>query len=215
MNSHVQLCETFVSIQGESTWAGTPCFFIRLAGCNLDCAYCDAAYARAGGRAAPVADLVAEFRASGLALAEVTGGEPLIQNGTAPLVEGLLAFGTVLVETNGSRDISAIPAGAAAIMDLKCPSSGAGGSMDWTNVERLRPRDEVKFVVGDRADYEWARQVIREKRLDRKCHAVLMGGVSGRVDPAELAGWILRDRLPVRLNLQWHKVLWPGKERGR
>lgn len=215
MNAQLQVCETFSSIQGESTWAGRPCFFIRLAGCNLRCAYCDADYARSGGESVAIARLVDEFRATGLALAEVTGGEPLLQAGTVGLLQELQALGTVLVETNGSRDISAIPVEVIAIMDIKCPSSGAAGAMDWGNVERLRPRDEVKFVIANYVDYEWARGIIQQHRLLCRCHAVLLSPVVDLLNPAELAAWIIRDRLPARLNLPLHKFIWPSATRGR
>ncbi len=214
MDDTLQVCETFVSIQGESTRAGLPCFFIRLAGCNLRCAWCDTEYARAGGAPRTVADLADEFRRSGLALAEVTGGEPLLQPGTPELLAQLRALGTVLVETNGSRDLALIPAGVIAILDLKCPSSGASGAMDWANLERLRPDDEVKFVLADRRDYDWARKVIREHGLAGRCHAILLSPVFGSLPPADLAAWILRDRLPVRLGLQLHKIIWGPAARG-
>jgi 7-carboxy-7-deazaguanine synthase len=214
MDAPLQVCETFVSIQGESTWAGAPCFFIRLAGCNLHCSYCDTEYARSGGAPKTIAALAAEFRAAGVGLAEVTGGEPLIQAGVADLLARLKEFGTVLVETNGSRNISTIPAGVIAILDLKCPSSGESAAMDWKNLERLRPADEVKFVIGNRADYEWARQIIFEHNLAARCHAVLLGPVFNALAPAELAAWILKDRLPVRLGLQLHKTIWPPEARG-
>lgn len=218
MDDTLQVCETFVSIQGESTWAGMPCFFIRLAGCNLHCAYCDTAYAQSGGDPRTVSALVDQCRETGLALAEVTGGEPLIQSGAVELLSRLQSCGAVLVETNGSKDIGVIPPGVIAVMDIKCPSSGESGAMDWSNIGRLRPRDEVKFVVSDRNDYVWARRIIHEHQLPQRCYAVL---ISPRVDPsadglnpAELAAWILQDRLPVRLNLQMHKVIWPSLTRG-
>lgn len=214
MATHLQVCETFSSIQGESTWAGAPCFFIRLAGCNLDCAYCDTAYARAGGEPQTISALVEQFRTSGLALVEVTGGEPLLQAGTPELLKQLSALGAVLVETNGSRDISVIPGGVTAIMDLKCPSSGASAAMDWANVERLRPTDEVKFVLSDRRDYEWARGMILKHGLPGRCHVILLSPVFNLLKPADLAGWILQDRLPVRLGLQLHKFIWSPAARG-
>jgi 7-carboxy-7-deazaguanine synthase len=214
MDGTLQVCETFVSIQGESTWAGMPCFFIRLAGCNLNCAYCDTAYARSGGAPQMISALVDQFRATGLALAEVTGGEPLMQPSVNILLARLQDVGAVMVETNGSQDIGVIPAGVIAIMDIKCPSSGESGAMDWNNVEKLRSGDEVKFVVSDRNDYVWVKQMIRERHLAQRCHAVLVSPVSGRLDPAELSAWILRDRLPVRLGLQLHKIIWPSATRG-
>lgn len=205
----VEVAETFASIQGESTFAGRPCFFVRLARCNLRCRYCDTRRAWKPGRAREVSQLAAEFRRSGLGLAEVTGGEPLLQAGTPALIRALLKTGrgAVLVETNGSLDIGLVPRGAVTIMDVKCPSSGAAEAMRWANIGRLKPCDEVKFVIGDRADYTWARAVVRRCDLARRCRAVLFSPARGRLDPARLAGWILRDRLPCRLNLQLHKFL--------
>lgn len=208
----VDLFETFVSIQGESTYAGLSCFFVRLAGCNLDCAYCDSPRARtaAGGRTAGVDELVEACRASSAAIVEITGGEPLLQPGFRALAEALCGScggRPVLVETNGSLDLSLIPAGAIAIMDVKTPGSGMGGRMDPGNIGRLRPHDEVKFVIIDHADYEWAAEFVRRHRLADKCHAVLFSPAWGRLDPGTLAGWLLKDALPVRLQVQLHKLL--------
>lgn len=210
----IEVCEMFSSIQGESTRAGRPCFFIRLSGCNLDCSYCDTPYARAPGRTVPAAEAAAAARASGLDMAGVTGGEPLLQPGTFELLDLLSFCETVLVETNGSLDISGLPAGAAAIMDIKCPSSGQSHSVLWENLDRLRPCDEVKFVLCGRADYEWAAATTLDRRIPGRCGAVLFSPAHGRLDPAELANWILADRLPVRLNMPLHRMLWPGRERG-
>ncbi|MCX6993518.1 MAG: radical SAM protein [Kiritimatiellaeota bacterium] len=215
MNDPLQICETFVSIQGESTFAGRPCFFIRLTGCNLRCSYCDTTYAFDGGTPKTIPQLVDEFRASGLTLVEVTGGEPLIQSGTPALLKALQAArpdAVVLVETNGSRDISVIPPGVIAIMDIKCPASGvgrtsgAGAAFDWQNLERLRPQDEVKFVISDRADFDWAVRMVNEHAIASKCQAVLFSPVSGRVEPVALAQWLLASRVSARLNLQLHKL---------
>ncbi len=215
MTPAVNVCEVFASIQGESTRAGTLCFFIRLAGCNLDCNYCDSAYARrARGRPVLVADLAQEFRASRLGLAEVTGGEPLRQPATPTLLRRLGRHGLVLLETNGSCDISVAPAETVVIMDIKTPGSGQAHAMDWENLNRLRPHDEVKFVLSGRADYDWACRLLAKHRLERRCAAVLFSPVAGRLPPARLANWIARDKLPVRLNLQWHKILWPARRRG-
>lgn len=205
----VEVTETFASIQGESTFAGRPCFFVRLARCNLRCRYCDTRRAWRPGRMRSVSQLAAAFRRSGLALAEVTGGEPLLQAGTPALVTAFLKVdrGPVLVETNGSFDIAIIPRGAVTIMDIKCPSSGAEHAMLWRNIGRLRPRDEVKFVISDRKDYDWARGIVRRHDLARRCHAVLFSPVPGRLSPARLGGWLVRDRLPCRLNLQLHKLI--------
>ncbi len=204
----LQVCETFLSIQGESTWAGLPCFFIRLTGCNLRCSYCDTKHAYDGGDARPVCELVREFERSGVGLVEVTGGEPLLQGGTVGLLEELRDRGTVLLETNGSVDISKVPDGVVTIMDVKCPSSGEIDSVVWSNIDLLRRQDEVKFVIGDRDDFEWAARMIREHRIAGKCHAVLMSPSFGRVAPSDLADWIIAGGVPARLNLQIHKVIW-------
>jgi len=203
------VAETFLSIQGESTWAGLPCFFIRLSGCNLRCRYCDTPGAYEGGVAHPVADLVALARESPAAITEITGGEPLLQEGCRELALGILdATGKpLLVETNGSVDISLIPDGAIAIMDIKCPGSGQSAAMNFANIPRLRPRDEVKFVIGDRADFEWAADVVRRHELALRCHAVLFGAVHGELSLPTLAQWILESRLPVRLHTQLHRLL--------
>lgn len=209
MGPILQVCETFISIQGESTYAGVPCFFIRLAGCNLRCAYCDTSYAwSADGRSLRVSELVDAFRDTGLGLVEVTGGEPLIQAGVVELMKALQSVGRVLVETNGSQDISPIPKGIVAVMDIKCPSSGVSDRMDWHNVARLRPGDEIKFVIGDRQDYEWARRILIERQISAGGRTVLFSPVFRQLDPAQLADWLLADRLPVRLNLQIHKYIW-------
>ncbi len=210
MEPCLQVSETFVSIQGESTFAGRPCFFIRLTGCNLRCAYCDTTYAFSGGTPRTIPQLVEAFRASGVALVEVTGGEPLIQDGTPDLLKALqtaLPDAVVLLETNGSKDISVVPPGVVAIVDVKCPASGVAAAIDWKNLERLRPQDEVKFVISDRADFDWAAQIVRDHSLASKCHAVLFSPVLGRVTPAVLAEWLLVSRVNARLNLQLHKVM--------
>jgi len=222
MSDFLQVCETFVSIQGESTFAGNPCFFIRLTGCNLRCSYCDTTYAFAGGKPLTISQLVDEYRVSGLTLVEVTGGEPLLQSNTPALLKALQTArpGTVvLVETNGSCDISVVPPGVIAIMDIKCPASGigrtsgvgrtsgAGETFDWQNLERLRPQDEVKFVISDRADFDWAAQMANEHAIASKCHAVLFSPVLGRVAPSDLAAWLIASRIPARLNLQLHKLM--------
>lgn len=210
MEPCLQICETFVSIQGESTFAGWPCFFIRLTGCNLRCSYCDTTYAFTGGQPKTIPQLVDEFSVSRLTLVEVTGGEPLLQSATAALLKALQAVrpgAVVLVETNGSHDISVVPPGVIAIMDVKCPASGAGDAFDWQNLERLRPQDEVKFVISDRADFDWAVRIVKEHHLASTCHAVLFSPVLGRVKPAALAEWLMVARVPARLNLQIHKLL--------
>jgi len=205
----VSVCETFTSIQGESSYAGLPCFFIRLAGCNLRCRYCDTPQAYGPGRETDVRVLVEACRRTRAALAEVTGGEPLLQAGFPELARALRdeTGKTVLVETNGSLDISVVPAGVVTILDVKCPGSGEQAAMDFANFARLRPADEVKFVLSDRKDYEWARQVVEEAGLAACCRAVHFGVAAGALDPARLAEWLVADGLPVRLHLQRHRLL--------
>lgn len=205
----VALCETFVSIQGESTYAGLPCFFVRLAGCNLRCVYCDTKHAYAPGREMTVADLVDECVAAGTRLVEITGGEPLMQDGFADLATALrdLPGKTVLVETNGSRDISVIPDGVIAVMDIKCPGSGVAEAMDMGNLARLRPADEVKFVLCDRADYDWAGEFVVNHDLTSRCNTVLFAPAFGLLEPRILAGWMIEDGVEARLQLQTHRIL--------
>jgi 7-carboxy-7-deazaguanine synthase len=206
--------EVFVSIQGESTHSGLPCVFLRTTGCPLRCRWCDTEYAFHEGRRFDLDDLVEEACRPGLDLVEITGGEPLAQPAVPALARALLARGkTVLVETSGAYDISPLPPGTVRIMDLKCPSSGECARNDWDNIDRLTAGDEVKFVVADRTDYEWAVRAIARHGIAERC-AVLMSPVAGELDPAELSRWILDDALPVRLQLQLHKLIWPGVERG-
>ncbi len=207
--AELSIAETFLSIQGESTWAGLPCFFIRLSGCNLRCRYCDTKESYAGGKIKTTGELVREALASGAAITEITGGEPLLQAGCQKLAADLLAATgkPVLVETNGSIDISAIPQGVIAVMDVKCPGSGESGAMDFENINRLRGYDEVKFVIADRVDFEWAADVVRRHDLVKRCHAVLFGVVHGKVALGELGQWVLEERLPVRVYTQLHKIM--------
>jgi len=210
-NPILRVYETFSSLQGESTWAGLPCFFIRLAGCNLSCRYCDTLSARdlAAGREMTVAELVALAKSSGLALVEITGGEPLLQTGTPALCRALLATGVrVLLETNGSLPFGRLPAGVIRIMDVKCPGSGESSRLHRANLAALRPQDEVKFVLTDRHDYEYARRMIRRHQLHQKTTNLLFSPAWAQLDSEELAAWIMADRLPVRLQLQLHKLIW-------
>ena len=209
----LKVSEIFHSIQGESTGAGLPCVFVRLAGCNLNCSYCDTLYAREGGELLSREAVLERVEAYRCRLVEVTGGEPLLQEETPALVSALLDRKLeVLIETNGSLDISVLDPRAARIMDLKCPSSGETGKMRWENLAHLTPRDEVKFVIGGREDYLWAKAVAGERIPAGP--AVLFSPAAGQLDPAELAGWILGDGLEVRLQLQLQKVIWPGRDRG-
>lgn len=212
MRSLVKVNETFLSIQGESTYAGRPCFFIRLTGCNLRCTYCDTSYAWHEGRDYPVETLVEMARKTGIKLVEVTGGEPLLQEPTGVLVSALCDEGfEVLVETNGSKDISVIDRRATVIMDIKTPGSGMSEKMRIENLSRLKPRDELKFVIASEDDYLWAREFVMEKGLQGP--RTLFSPAWQLVRPDELSRWILRDRLDVRLNLQIHKYLF-GDRRG-
>lgn len=215
MKKTLRVCETFISIQGETTWSGWPCFFIRLSGCNLRCRYCDTKYAYRGGRPCPVDKLAADFQASKMPLAEVTGGEPLLQPEVHDLLKLLVKRGTTLLETNGSFDISRIPKGVITILDIKCPGSGYADKNYWQNMRRLRPQDELKFVICGRKDYEWARAITEKYRLTRHCRAVNFSPAVGFLQPPTLASWIIRDCLPVRLNLQFHKQIWPKARRGK
>ncbi|MEX2528790.1 MAG: radical SAM protein [Gemmatimonadota bacterium] len=214
----LRITEIFHSIQGESTWAGLPCTFVRLTGCPLRCTWCDTAYAFQGGKLQTLDAILARVRAIGCKLVEITGGEPLVHRNAFLLARHLLDEGfTVLVETSGSEDISPLDPRVHVIMDLKCPGSGESGKNRWENLVALDSNDEVKFVVKDRHDYEWARTVILERGLDARVRegslrALLISPVWGAVDLEGLAGWILEDGLPVRFQLQLHKVIW-GPER--
>lgn len=212
------VCEIFYSLQGESTYAGRPCAFVRLSGCNLRCRYCDTTYAYNNGSLMEVEQILNSVGELGAGLVEITGGEPLIQEQTPELAVALLERGyRVLIETNGTQDISRIDSRCIRIVDIKCPSSGHSNKNDLENLNRLTPCDELKFVVADRADYEYARTIFFEKILSLACHnAVHFSPVYGRMTPAELGKWILADRLGqgARLQLQLHKLLWPEAGRG-
>jgi 7-carboxy-7-deazaguanine synthase len=205
----VNVCETFASIQGESSYAGLTCFFIRLAGCNLRCAYCDTPQAWEQGTDREIGALVEEAVAARTSLVQITGGEPLLQPSFPRLARRLCQAVAVplLVETNGSCDISLVPEPAVTVLDVKCPGSGEAETLDAGNLERLRPRDEVKYVLTDRRDYEWAGAHAREHDLPRRCAHVLLSPAAGRLDPAELARWMLADGSPVRLQVQLHRVI--------
>ena len=206
--------EIFHSIQGESTWAGAPCVFVRLTGCNLRCSWCDSAFAFYEGTDRTVEEVVREVDRFGCGLVEVTGGEPLLQADVHELLGRLVDRGfRVLLETSGSLPIEGVPDGVARIVDVKCPASGEVDRNRWENLDRLRAGDELKFVIADRADYLWAREQVAQRALTRRC-PVLFSAVHELLDPASLAAWILEDRLDVRIQIQVHKVLWPGILRG-
>lgn len=207
--------EIFYSIQGESSYAGYPCGFIRLSGCNLRCTYCDTSYVYENGEFLSIEEILKKIYSFGCPLVEVTGGEPLLQEETPTLVKTLLDENyTVLVETNGTKDISVLPEKAIRIMDVKCPGSGQSDLTDWENISRLRKQDEVKFVLMDEKDYQWAKETIEKFQLTEKAH-VLFSPVYEKLSPSDLAEWILNDRVPVRLQLQLHKLLWPNVQRGK
>lgn len=214
LSNTVKICEIFASIQGESTFAGLPCVFVRLSGCNLRCGYCDTVYAYEEGEIMTCEDVILSVRSYGVALAEITGGEPLLQEGSLALVTRLVDEGfRVLVETNGSMSIASLDPRAVVIMDVKCPSSGMSGTTDLSNIPRLRATDEVKFVLSGREDYEWAKTFMTAHALQDKC-TVLFSPVYGVLSPAQLAGWIVSDRITVRLNLQLHKYMFGPDARG-
>lgn len=216
MKQTLLVSETFSSIQGESSFAGWPCFFIRLAGCNLRCRYCDTKYAWRGGRPCSVDKLAADFQASKMPLVEVTGGEPLMQTGVYDLFKLLVkrGKGKTLLETNGSFDISHVPEGVITILDIKCPGSGFAKNNHWQNINLLKTQDEVKFVICSRKDYEWSKQIMNKYNLTKRCHAVNFSPAKGFLKSHSLASWIIKDRLPVRLNMQLHRQIWPKAGRG-
>lgn len=204
----LNIAEIFQSIQGESSYAGLPTTFVRLAGCNLACRYCDTQYAQHDGQVMELDEIVEQAMSFGWRLAEVTGGEPLIQEETPVLVQRLMDLGcAVLVETNGTVDISILPEGAIRIMDIKCPSSGYNDMVMWENLWKLTPEDEVKFVISDRHDYEWARGIIRD-RFAVSNTKLLLSTVFGELPPKLLAKWMLEDKIQARFQLQIHKYIW-------
>ncbi len=210
----LRITEIFHSIQGESTWAGLPCTFVRVSGCPLRCTWCDTEYAFHGGTRMTFDEIISEVATHPARVVEITGGEPLSHPAAFDFADRLLSEGyTVLVETSGAFDVSPLDARVHKIMDLKCPGSGESHRNLWANLEHLTARDEVKFVVKDRTDYEWARDTIRARGLDRRVDdgslgALLMSPVWGQIELDDLAGWILRDGLVVRFQLQVHKLIW-------
>jgi 7-carboxy-7-deazaguanine synthase len=206
--------EVFFSIQGEGTRAGLPCVFVRLTGCPLRCTWCDTAYAFQEGTRRREDDVLAEIARFPCRLLQLTGGEPLAQPAAFAFVTRALDEGwEVVVETSGHVPLDELDRRAVAVMDLKAPGSGESHRMEWRNVDLLKPGDEAKAVILDRRDYEWARELVRERGLAGRC-TVLFSPVHGRLDPGLLARWVLDDGLPVRVQVQLHKYLWPGVERG-
>ena len=207
--------EIFHSIQGESTYAGRPCVFVRLTACDLRCRWCDTPYAFHEGKKMSVEEVLADVEARGCQTVEVTGGEPLLQADVYPLMQRLLDSGkTVLIETGGHRSIADVPAGVIRIMDVKCPGSGESEKNDWSNLARLTKHDEVKFVIADRRDYAFARDIVQREDLPSRVNAVLFSPVHGELAPKQLSEWVIADRLDVRVQLQVHKYIWSPETRG-
>jgi 7-carboxy-7-deazaguanine synthase len=207
--------EIFHSIQGESTHAGRPCVFVRLTACDLRCGWCDTPYAFHEGRKMSVDEVIADVEGRGCDVVEVTGGEPLLQPDVYPLMQRLLESGkTVMIETGGHRSIANVPAGVIRIVDVKCPGSGESEKNDWSNVAHLTKQDEVKFVIADRRDYEFAKEILEREDLRARVNAVLFSPVHGELDPKLLSAWVIADRLDVRVQLQVHKYIWSPDTRG-
>ena len=210
----MRITEIFHSIQGESTYAGRPCVFVRLTGCPLRCSWCDTEYAFYGGQELSDEDILSQVQAFDCSLVEVTGGEPLAQPGCFPLISKLCDAGyTVLIETSGAIDITNVDPRARVILDIKCPGSGMTDRMHWPNVQKLTAKDEAKFVLTNRADYEWARDIVAQYDLANRC-TVLFSPVFGTLELRQLAEWVLADRLPVRVQTQLHKLIWTPDMRG-
>ena len=225
----MQIIEIYRSIQGESSFAGIPCTFVRLAACNLRCVWCDSEYTFTGGKKMTASEVEEEIsRLARGGLVEITGGEPMLQERElVPMMERLLARGyTVLLETSGERELGSVPKAVHKIVDVKCPGSGEGETFRMSNLQTLTPRDEVKFVLADRADYEFAREFMRQHRLESKVNSVIFSPVflknpssqrdssNCQLDPRALAEWILQDGLDVRLGLQIHKFIWEPATKG-
>jgi 7-carboxy-7-deazaguanine synthase len=212
----LKISEIYLSLQGESTYSGLPCVFVRLCGCTLRCYWCDTAFAFENGEDLSLEQILEKVDSHGVKLVEVTGGEPLEQEGVYGLLGALLGRGyRVLLETNGAMDISRVPKEVVKIMDIKCPGSGNESRNLWGNLEKLvEGQDEIKFVILDKADYEYAKDVLKKHNLAGR-FTLLFSPVTGRLKSADLAQWIVKDLLPVRLQLQMHKVIWPNETKGR
>jgi 7-carboxy-7-deazaguanine synthase len=207
--------EIYHSIQGESTWAGRPCVFVRLTFCDLRCTYCDTEYAFYEGQKQGLPAIIEAVGKFGCPLIEITGGEPLLQKNVLPLMSMLCDGGyTVLLETSGAHDISKVDGRVHRIMDLKTPGSGEVDKNLWSNIEHLTKRDEVKFVIGSREEYDWSQDHVRKFDLSTRCNAVLFSPIFGRIDPRQIVDWILADKLDVRFQLQMHKFIWTPTQRG-
>jgi 7-carboxy-7-deazaguanine synthase len=210
----MRITEIFYSIQGESSFIGRPCVFIRTTGCNLRCVWCDTAYSFYGGEEISLDDIMKKVASYGCQLVEITGGEPMLQKEIYELCDRLLAANhTVLIETGGSLDLSQLDPRVIKIVDLKCPGSGEAERNYWPNLEILQPRDQIKFVIKDRRDYEWTLEVIRKHCLEERFH-LLFSPVFGEMDLRPLAEWMLADRVKAQLQVQLHKFIWPPEMRG-
>lgn len=212
---NLKINEIYFSVQGESTWAGLPCVFVRLTACDLRCSYCDTEYAFYEGKKRTLEDILAETLSFDCPLVEITGGEPLLQKNVLPLMGALCDAGkTVLIETSGAHDISKIDPRVHRIMDLKTPSSGECARNLPENIGHLGAGDEVKCVIGSREDYEWSREQIRRHELAQKVRAVLLSPIFGKIEPRQIVEWMLEDKLPARFQLQMHKFIWEPRARG-
>jgi 7-carboxy-7-deazaguanine synthase len=210
----MRVTEIYASVQGETQYTGLPCTLVRTTGCDLRCTYCDTAYSFYGGREMALEEILAEVQRLGAPLVLLTGGEPMLQREIVALAELLLEAGyRVMIETSGAHPVDVLPAGVIRVVDVKTPTSGESLRMHWPALEGLRPQDAVKFVLSDEGDYQWARKVIQERALAGRTE-VLLSPVHGRLDPRDLVSWMLRDRVPARLNLQVHKYLWGADAQG-
>ena len=210
----LKINEIYYSVQGESTHAGRPCIFIRLTFCNLRCTYCDTEYAFYEGKDMEIDDIMSEIQQWDCNLVEVTGGEPLFQEECIDLLNELvISKYEVMLETGGSLSVSYVPKNVIKIVDFKCPSSGMEKKNLWSTVDNLQPHDEVKFVIGNREDFDWAKEKITEYSLDKKC-TVLFSPTFGEIDPQQIVGWILAENLPVRMQMQMHKMIWNPDKQG-
>jgi 7-carboxy-7-deazaguanine synthase len=205
--------EIFHSIQGESSYSGLSCVFIRLTGCNLRCIYCDTKYAYKKGQALTVDNIIDQIKHYECQLVEITGGEPLLQKETPILVQKLRNLDyQILVETNGTQNIDQLGGDIVRILDIKCPGSGESDKTDWKNIDRLMPNDEVKFVLSSQSDYNWAKKIVQKYKLDKKV-TILFSPVYGILAPEDLAAWILETKLKIRFQIQLHKIFWPKNEK--
>ena len=215
IKSLLTINEIYCSIQGESTYAGRRCVFVRLTACDLRCSWCDTEYAFYEGRKRSIDEVLAEVERLDCSLVELTGGEPLLQDEVYPLMQALVDRGrTVLLETGGHRSTARVPEAVVTILDVKCPGSGESHRNEWSNLERLRPHDEVKFVVKDRQDYEFAREVMAKFQIADRISAIHLSPVHGVLDLRSLSEWVLEDRLPARVQAQLHKYIWDPATRG-